>query len=192
MACLQRLSHLQSPYSLLIALLCEVYMNSCGDFLKENSENIILNILCFGPSKHRSGCSQSANGWITGLPMEELEKVQDTQHNTWDSPNCEGPFLHTTCDRLNSPAVPAVPAAVPEFWLWPGHMEEASNLEGWSFSSVPEDCLISWSSGLTSYKLGLPGCLLWVQFTYYTSSQNSWKHLTCICPFIAKDIFKTT
>jgi hypothetical protein len=28
-----------------------------------------------GPSKHRSGCSQSANGWITGPPMEELEKV---------------------------------------------------------------------------------------------------------------------
>jgi hypothetical protein len=28
-----------------------------------------------GPSKHRSGCSQSAIGWITGLPMEELEKV---------------------------------------------------------------------------------------------------------------------
>jgi hypothetical protein len=28
-----------------------------------------------GPSQHRSGCSQSANGWITGLPMEELEKV---------------------------------------------------------------------------------------------------------------------
>jgi hypothetical protein len=26
-------------------------------------------------SKHRSGCSQSAIGWITGLPMEELEKV---------------------------------------------------------------------------------------------------------------------
>jgi hypothetical protein len=25
-------------------------------------------------SKHRSGCSQSANEWITGLPMEELEK----------------------------------------------------------------------------------------------------------------------
>jgi hypothetical protein len=25
--------------------------------------------------KHRSGCSQSASGWITGLPMEELEKV---------------------------------------------------------------------------------------------------------------------
>jgi hypothetical protein len=28
-----------------------------------------------GPSKHRSGCSQSIIGWITGLPMEELEKV---------------------------------------------------------------------------------------------------------------------
>jgi hypothetical protein len=28
-----------------------------------------------GPSKHRSGCSQSVIGWITGLPMEELEKV---------------------------------------------------------------------------------------------------------------------
>jgi hypothetical protein len=24
---------------------------------------------------NRSGCSQSAIGWITGLPMEELEKV---------------------------------------------------------------------------------------------------------------------
>jgi hypothetical protein len=28
-----------------------------------------------GPGKHRSGCSQSAIRWITGLPMEELEKV---------------------------------------------------------------------------------------------------------------------
>jgi hypothetical protein len=27
------------------------------------------------PSKHRSGCSQSTIGWITGPPMEELEKV---------------------------------------------------------------------------------------------------------------------
>jgi hypothetical protein len=27
------------------------------------------------PSKHISGCSQSATGWITGPPMEELEKV---------------------------------------------------------------------------------------------------------------------
>ena len=28
-----------------------------------------------GPSKHKSGCSQSAIRWITGPPMEELEKV---------------------------------------------------------------------------------------------------------------------
>jgi hypothetical protein len=27
------------------------------------------------PGKYRSGCSQSAIGWITGPPMEELEKV---------------------------------------------------------------------------------------------------------------------
>ena len=28
-----------------------------------------------GPSKHISGCSQSTIGWITGPPMEELEKI---------------------------------------------------------------------------------------------------------------------
>jgi hypothetical protein len=28
-----------------------------------------------GPSKHRSGCSQSAIGWDTRPPIEELEKV---------------------------------------------------------------------------------------------------------------------
>jgi hypothetical protein len=28
-----------------------------------------------GPSKHRSGCSQSAIGWITGPPMDKLEKI---------------------------------------------------------------------------------------------------------------------
>jgi hypothetical protein len=27
------------------------------------------------PGKHRSGCSQSAIGWIIEPPMEELEKV---------------------------------------------------------------------------------------------------------------------
>jgi hypothetical protein len=39
------------------------------------NRNTYSNIKMPGPSKHRSGCSQSANGWITGLPMEELEKV---------------------------------------------------------------------------------------------------------------------
>jgi hypothetical protein len=33
------------------------------------------NQLSAGPSKHISGCSQSAIGWITGPPMEELEKI---------------------------------------------------------------------------------------------------------------------
>jgi hypothetical protein len=28
-----------------------------------------------GPSKHRSGCSQSAIGWVTRPLMEELEKL---------------------------------------------------------------------------------------------------------------------
>jgi hypothetical protein len=32
-----------------------------------------------GPGKHRSGSSQSAIGWITGPPMEELEKVPKEQ-----------------------------------------------------------------------------------------------------------------
>jgi hypothetical protein len=27
------------------------------------------------PGKYRSGCSQSAIGWNTGPPMEELEKI---------------------------------------------------------------------------------------------------------------------
>jgi hypothetical protein len=36
---------------------------------------LLLRKVFVGPSKHRSGCSQSANGWIIGLPMEELEKV---------------------------------------------------------------------------------------------------------------------
>jgi hypothetical protein len=28
-----------------------------------------------GPSKHISGCSQSVKRWVTGPPIEELEKV---------------------------------------------------------------------------------------------------------------------
>jgi hypothetical protein len=28
-----------------------------------------------GSAKHKSGCSQSAIGWVTQPPMEELEKV---------------------------------------------------------------------------------------------------------------------
>jgi hypothetical protein len=36
--------------------------------------DIFVNIK-IGPSKQRSGCSQSAIGWMTGPRKEELEKV---------------------------------------------------------------------------------------------------------------------
>jgi hypothetical protein len=35
----------------------------------------ISGLVVLVPSKHRSGCSQSAIGWITVPPVEELEKV---------------------------------------------------------------------------------------------------------------------
>jgi hypothetical protein len=42
-----------------------------------------------GPSIHRSGCSQSAIGWITGPPVEELEKIPkelgDLQPYRWNN-----------------------------------------------------------------------------------------------------------
>ena len=31
------------------------------------------------PGKHRSGCSQSAIGWNTGSPVEELESIQQAK-----------------------------------------------------------------------------------------------------------------
>jgi hypothetical protein len=65
-----------------ITLLCMkwllgVVQPSHRHFLKSPSDPDIA-VSCEampGPSKHRSGCSQSAIGWITGSPMEELEKV---------------------------------------------------------------------------------------------------------------------
>jgi hypothetical protein len=42
--------------------------------LKEIQEKISKQVEA-RPSKHRSGCSQSIIGWITGPPMEKLEKV---------------------------------------------------------------------------------------------------------------------
>jgi hypothetical protein len=45
---------------------------------KANSPNKSIAVSCEtrpGPSKHICGCSQSAIGWNTGPPMEELEKV---------------------------------------------------------------------------------------------------------------------
>jgi hypothetical protein len=40
-----------------------------GPYIAVSSETML------GPSKHISGSSQSAIGWITGPPMEELEKI---------------------------------------------------------------------------------------------------------------------
>jgi hypothetical protein len=41
------------------------------------------------PGKHRSECSQSAIGWITGPPMEELEKVPKELKGSATSKDCE-------------------------------------------------------------------------------------------------------
>ena len=45
------------------------------DFAERTKKWLSLVRLCQGLAKHRSGYSQSAIGWITGPPMEELEKV---------------------------------------------------------------------------------------------------------------------
>jgi hypothetical protein len=48
------------------------------DSIVYTSKRLLEAVSCetmLGSSKHRSGCSQSAVGWITGPPMEELEKV---------------------------------------------------------------------------------------------------------------------
>jgi hypothetical protein len=45
------------------------------DPLKSGSDRAVSCEATPGSSKHRSRCSQSAIGWITGPPVEELEKV---------------------------------------------------------------------------------------------------------------------
>ena len=44
-------------------------------FCLKDPEIAVFRQAMSGPSKHRSGCSQSAIGWNTVPPMEELEKV---------------------------------------------------------------------------------------------------------------------
>jgi hypothetical protein len=51
--------------------LCSFYKAGRKDFVLE----VEVRETMPGPSKHRSGCSQSAIEWITGPPMEELEKA---------------------------------------------------------------------------------------------------------------------
>jgi hypothetical protein len=49
--------------------LCEVEMEALKSLEPMKIEAMPV------PGKYRSGCSQSAIGWNTGPPMEELEKV---------------------------------------------------------------------------------------------------------------------
>ena len=60
-------SHNQLPNADTIAYSSKILLK--GPDIAVSCETVL------GPSKHRSGCSQSAIGWITGLPREELEKV---------------------------------------------------------------------------------------------------------------------
>jgi hypothetical protein len=60
-------SHNQPPNADTIAYTSKILLK--GPDIAVSCEAIL------GSSKHRSGCSQSAIGWITGPPMEELEKV---------------------------------------------------------------------------------------------------------------------
>jgi hypothetical protein len=50
-------------------------LHTLARFYRKDSDVAVSCETMLGPSKHRSGCSQSAIGWITGLPMEELKKV---------------------------------------------------------------------------------------------------------------------
>jgi hypothetical protein len=53
-------------------------MKKIPNFKKDMVRNRQRTVSCEtmpGPSKHRSGCSQSAIEWTTGPTMEELEKA---------------------------------------------------------------------------------------------------------------------
>ena len=69
---IQRLPHLRI-YSI-ISLQTLTPLHILARFYRKDPDVAVSCETIPGPSKHRSGCSQSANGLITGLPMEELEK----------------------------------------------------------------------------------------------------------------------
>jgi hypothetical protein len=59
-------------------LISKIYKELKKSDSRKPNNTIDIAVSCetrLGPSKHRSGCSQSTIGWITGPPMEELEKV---------------------------------------------------------------------------------------------------------------------
>ena len=59
-------SHNQPPNADTIAYTSKIFLNDPD--IAVSCETIPE------PIKHKSGCSQSAIGWVTGPPMEELEK----------------------------------------------------------------------------------------------------------------------
>jgi hypothetical protein len=49
-------------------------LHTLARFCRKDPDIAVSCETMLGPSKQRSGCSQSTSGWITGLPREEQEK----------------------------------------------------------------------------------------------------------------------
>jgi hypothetical protein len=70
---IQRLPHLRT-YSIFSHQM-QTLLNMPARICRKDSDVVVSGEAMPVPGKHRSGCSQSAIGWNTGPPMEELEKV---------------------------------------------------------------------------------------------------------------------
>ena len=70
---MQRLPHPGIHH--IISLQALTPLHTLARFYRKGPDLAVSCETMLGPSKHRSGCSQSAIGWITGPPMEELEKI---------------------------------------------------------------------------------------------------------------------
>jgi hypothetical protein len=82
------------------------------------------------PGKHRSGCSQSAIGWITGLPMEKLEKAPkeltgsatlevEQQYELTSTPRAR--ISSCICSRVVILKIPAIFTCYGLYMLGPGN-----------------------------------------------------------------------
>jgi hypothetical protein len=70
---IQRLLHL--GIHPIISLQMQTLLHMPARFCSKDPDTAVSGEAMPVPGKHRSGCSQSAIGWNTGPPMEELEKV---------------------------------------------------------------------------------------------------------------------
>jgi hypothetical protein len=70
---IQRLPH--SGFHPIISHQAQILLHMLARFCWKDPDIAVSCEAMQGPSKHRSGCSQSSIEWITGPPMEELEKV---------------------------------------------------------------------------------------------------------------------